>query len=304
MPTFESFSFPRDVGWSAVGGPAFRTDVVTTAYGAEQRNGASGVHARRIFDIDTDTLSVALRDELFDFYDARRGSTDSFRFLDPFDYIATAQPLVSVSGGRQLVKNYVIGSTTYQRPIIKPINSITLTGGGSVDYETGLVTGGSGGTWSGQFEIQARFVDDQLEAASTTSAHEAVSLTLIEVFDYDWPAVTNSTPPVTLGYTLTLPVEVGRRRRKLWNTHVYQTGTMEERTQQWATGRTFFDAAVALLKDRTSLDTLMALFLVARGRRSRFTYDTYGVRFAVDRLVCRNTGSQATWTADIPMMEA
>lgn len=308
MPSFEDFQFDPLIaaaGFDAItGGPTFRTAVTTTGNGSEQRNGEAGVHARRVFRLNTGAIADnTVRDAALTFFTARRGSTDSFRFQDPFDYTATAQPLIAVSGGRQLVKAYTVGAYTYYRPIQKPVSgTVTLTGGGSVDYATGIVTGGSGGTWSGQFDIQARFIDDRLMRRSMTESHDAFTLGILEVFDSDLPALGNTEPDATLSYELTLPIEVGRSASPIWNTRLYTTGVMEERTQYFSADRILYDPIVILLSDDTDLNTLLSLFLVARGRRSAFTYASATCRFASDYLNLRRTGV-GTYEAGVPIIE-
>jgi len=254
--------------------------------------------------LNTDAISDnTVRDDALTFYAARRGSTDSFRFRDPFDYTATAQPLISVTGGRQLVKRYTIGSYTYDRPIQKPVSgSVTLTGGGSVDYATGIVSGGSGGTWSGSFDIQARFVDDRLARHSVTDAEESLQTNIIEVFDIDFTAVPNTEPDATLSYTLSLGMEVGRVATPLWNTRLYTTGTMEERTQYFSADRVLYDPIALQLTNATDLTTITSLFLIARGRRSAFTFDGVTCRFASDYLNLSFTGN-GTYQALVPIIE-
>lgn len=307
MPTFEDFQLSTDIAAAGIGavsgGPSFRTAVTTTGNGSEQRNGEAGVHARRIFRLNTDAMETTTRDTCLDFFTARRGSTDSFRFRDPFDYTATAQPLISVTGGRQLVKEYTLGAYTYYRPIQKPVSgTVTLTGGGSVDYSTGIVTGGSGGTWSGDFDIQARFVDDRIMRRSITYAHDALTLGVMEVFDIDLPALSNTEPDATLSYELTLKLQVGRAASPIWNTRLYTTGVMEERTQYFSADRILYDPIAVLLKDATDMHTLISLFLIARGRRSAFTYAGATCRFASDYLNISRTGTN-THAATIPIIE-
>ena len=160
--TLEMDPFPIDVincGIGAVaGGPTFPVKIVTGSGGDEQRN-VKTRHARRQFRINTDFLASDEVSDLYDHFAARRGSTDSFPFLDPFDYTASNEPVV----GGQLTKKYTAGAYDYYRPITLPVSgSVTLSGGGTLDYSTGIVSGGAGGTWSGEFRIPARYDSDAL----------------------------------------------------------------------------------------------------------------------------------------------
>ncbi len=307
MPAYDNVSLSTDIilaGYGAlIGGPTFETEVVSTSGGTEQRNNLTGPHARRRFRLNTAPMPSATRTIFYNFFASRNGSNRSFRFKDPFDYIATAQPVV----GGQLVKRYTIGAYTYDRPITKPINAISLSGGGSVDYATGIVSGGSGGTWTGEFEIQARFDDDGLQE---TGIHTGVSdsawsgaVPIIETFDSDIPIVSNTTPPTTLAsVSFPVPVEVGRQDIPTWNTYNWSTGYYEERFGAYSASRTIYKGS-ALLSDETDLTSLLSLFLIARARRSVFTYNTQQVRFGSDALNIYSTGHHS-YKAELSLVQA
>lgn len=305
MATYESASFPRDAIFSnggCSGGPVFHTRVVSSCDGTEQRNGLTGRHARRRFQIDTQYINDALRNELVLFFDARRGRSDSFRFLDPFDFTATSEPIQS----GQLVKQYQVGSVTYNRPITKPINgTVSFTGGGTLNYETGIISGGAGGTWSGQFEIQARFDTDRYVERNFAIDKHSVALTVIEVWDSGIPTVTNSDPGSVMTYSLALPVEsepVPRLRMQDWNTYIW-TGAAyaEDRETSYSGGYVGFMGNI-MASNRTNLDTLLSLFLCARGRRSGFQYEGFNVRLGRDDLNLSFTGNES-FQASMPLVE-
>jgi uncharacterized protein (TIGR02217 family) len=292
-PTYESASFPRAAilaNGAIVGGPTFQTTVVHTANGYEQRNGSSGIHARRIFHLDTNTINDATRLAVLLFYDARRGQSDSFRFTDPFDFQASNEPIV----GSQLVKRYVAGSVSYDRPIVKPVNgTVSFTGGGTLDYETGLLSGNAGGTWSGEFEIQARFPADRyIETNYFVDWHE-VTLDIVETFDYDIPGAPGDTLASTISYEFPLKLEVGRQRHHDFSTYVVQGGGYsEDRYPQYANGVVGFEGNV-LCKNRADLDTLLSAFLCVRGRRTAFQREGFDMRFDRDALVIGYTGNES-----------
>lgn len=118
------------------------------------------------------------------FWLAMGGTAGIFRFKDWTDYksclladqpAAIDQPLVvnaDSPGGYQLLKQYVFGSLTYERPITRPIgetiliaNEVGAVQPGSsytLDAATGLlaINGGFTGTptsWGGEFDVRARF---------------------------------------------------------------------------------------------------------------------------------------------------
>jgi uncharacterized protein (TIGR02217 family) len=293
MPVYDSTSFPTDAifaNGSITGGPTFQTQVVHTANGYEQRNGRAGIHARRIFHLDTATIDNATRGDVLLFYDARRGQSDSFRFKDPFDHTAVNEPIV----GSQLVKRYTAGSVSYDRPIVKPINgTVSFSGGGTLNYETGVISGSAGGTWSGQFEIQARFsVDRYTEVNYFANWHE-LNVDIVEVFDYDIPGSAGVTLSPTIAYEFPLPLEVGRERHHDFSTYLVQGGGhSEDRFAQYANGVVGF-AGNVLCANRDDLEILLSAFLCVRGRRTAFQREGFDVRFDRDALVIGYTGNES-----------
>jgi len=293
MANYENVSFPElaiKANGAIVGGPAFDTRIVHTSNGWEQRNGQSGIHARRAFRLDTSTITDAVRVDVLTFFDARRGQTDSFRFLDPFDHTAVNEPVVS----GQLVKRYTAGSVSYDRPIVKPKNgTISLSGGGTLNYETGIVSGGAGGTWSGQFEIQARFLTDRYAETNYFTDWHEVTLDIVEAFDYDLPGAAGAGLAPKITYEFPLKLEVGRQRFQDWSTRLVQGGGYsEDRFQQYPNGVVSFEGNV-LCKDRADLETLISAFLCVRGRRTAFQREGFDVRFDRDALVMSYTGNES-----------
>lgn len=293
MPTYDSASFPETAifaNGAITGGPMFQTTIVHSANGTEQRNASSGIHARRIFRLDTSTITDAVRIEVLNFFINRRGQSDSFRFKDPFDFEASGEPIVS----GQLVKRYTAGSVTYDRPIVKPKSgTITFSGGGTLDYESGVISGGAGGTWSGEFEIQARFSADRYTERNFFVDWHEVQLEIVETFDYDLPGASGSSLASTINYEFPLPLEVGRNRYADYSTYVVQGGGYsEDRFAQYATGLTGFEGNV-LCQDRADLETLLSAFLCVRGRRTAFQRESFNVRFDRDALVIGYTGNES-----------
>jgi uncharacterized protein (TIGR02217 family) len=293
MPTFDAASFPRDAilaNGQISGGPSFITTVVHSANGTEQRNAASGMHARRIFRLDTGTINDSTRSAVLTFFEARRGQSDSFRFLDPFDFEAVNEPIVS----GQLVKRYTAGAVSYDRPITKPVSgTITHSGGGTLDYSTGIISGGAGGTWSGEFEIQARFTGDRYTERNFFVDWHEVQLEIVETFDYDIPGAAGASLASLITYNFPLPFEVGRNAYQDWSTYVVQGGGYsEDRFAQYSNGLAGFEGNV-LCADRADLETLLSAFLCVRGRRTGFQREAFNVRFDRDALVIGYTGNES-----------
>ena len=136
--------------------------ITRRASGVEKRNRAWAYPLVRL------TLTVGPREEgeiqnALRWWHGSSGGAFGFRAKDYSDYLscdvgqtpsANDQPLLALGGGvYQLNKRYQVGidedsQPVYQdRPIYKPVaGTVLLSGGGSVDYTTGLVTGSAGGT--------------------------------------------------------------------------------------------------------------------------------------------------------------
>lgn len=100
------------------------------------------------------------------FYHAHGGPAIGFLVKDASDYkscttegtpAVTDQPVILTDDGYQLAKLYQDGPVFRYRYIQRPKPPIMLSGGGTVDYSTGLVAGSSGGTWGGEFYVPVRF---------------------------------------------------------------------------------------------------------------------------------------------------
>jgi uncharacterized protein (TIGR02217 family) len=165
----ESPRFPGCPAFGFTSDPEYRVVITRRASGVELRNRAWNYPLTKL----TVTVGPRLENEiqeLIEFWHVVGGSAVGFRVKDYTDFkscqvqnepLVTDQPQVELPddpGTYQLVKRYQFGSLTRDRPIYKPVEgTITLSGSGTVDYTTGLVTGGSGGTWSGEFDLPMRF---------------------------------------------------------------------------------------------------------------------------------------------------
>lgn len=190
MPDFlESPRFPGCPSFGFTSDPDYRVVITRTASGFEKRNRSWAMPLTRM------TITIGPRveneiQELLEFYHAVGGMAIAFRVKDYTDYkscfvgdtpLVTDQPLVAVSGGHQLVKRYQFGTLTLDRYIYKPVSgTVTFTGGGVLDYTTGLITGGAGGTWGGEFDLPMRF-DSTFPVEVANQRIESVQFALQEV---------------------------------------------------------------------------------------------------------------------------
>jgi uncharacterized protein (TIGR02217 family) len=170
----ESPRFPACPSFGYTSEPEYRVVITRRSSGVEKRNRAWSRPLIRI------TATVGPRSELdvqelLTWYHAAGGMARGFRVKDYVDFkscdvnfepLVTDQPLLETStpGVYQLIKRYQVGidengDPVYQdRYIYKPVvDTVILSGGGTVDYTTGLVSGSSGGTAGFEFDTPMRF---------------------------------------------------------------------------------------------------------------------------------------------------
>jgi uncharacterized protein (TIGR02217 family) len=204
--SFHDVQFPTHISQGARGGPMWSTDIVTLASGAEQRN-SRWANSRRRYDVGYGVKSKSDLRELISFFEERRGSFHSFRFLDPLDHLSgegavtALDQMIGVGDGTrsefQLTKTYGGQFDPWVRAITKPVvGSVQVAVDGmslaahelSVDANTGLVTllappaSGQQVTAGFAFDVPVRFETDQLDVEITNfDAAIAPSIKLIEV---------------------------------------------------------------------------------------------------------------------------
>ena len=194
---FHDVQFPPEISFGAVGGPQFKTTIVTLDSGHERRNIDWSV-ARGEWDVQHGLKDQAAIDALIAFYRAREGMAHGFRFKDWSDYQLARQDIGTTDGAAaafQIFKRYT-SLVDYDRAIAKPVagtvevwvNSVAIsegagTGQFAVDTATGIITLGS--TLAAQtgtaveaaceFDVPVRFNLDKM--AVTIAFHDI----------YDWP---------------------------------------------------------------------------------------------------------------------
>ncbi|WP_343346204.1 DUF2460 domain-containing protein [Sphingomicrobium sp. XHP0239] len=195
--------FPIAVGAEAGVRPTFSTQVVVSASGHEQRN-ADWQQARLEYDAGPGVRSDAEMRALIDFFRARRGRAEGFRFRDPFDHSSAPDggdprpedQEIAIANGVQtrfaLLKRYGDGETRrITRPVVGSVRVAvdgdeqaagwTLGEGGMVEF---AVAPGEGSVVSAGFlfDVPVRFAEDRLDInRASFLAGEAPSVPLIEV---------------------------------------------------------------------------------------------------------------------------
>ena len=170
-------------------------EVVRTDGGAEVRN-TRWSQSLLAFDVSfpASTRDDAVFLEVRNAYRATRAGLHSFKFRDWSEYQATNAEFATGDGTTtvfELVKRYTFGTETHERRIYNPVSAITLkadgvtiVGGYSVNYTTGIVTftvapaNGVILTWTGEFDVPVRF-DGALEStgiATHLEHHETITL--------------------------------------------------------------------------------------------------------------------------------
>lgn len=190
MSFLETPRFPDKLAYGLVVGPLDSRTRIRTDSGQVTTN-VNWAHYLTKFNGTTTHRNQSERDEIDAFFRAVRA--EGFRIKDWSDYKSDSRGVLTqlTSTTWQLGKTYTSGSATYTRKITKPINAITVAGGGSysVDYTTGIVTKSSGADptgWSGEFDVPVQFDADELFWQIATRAASGLmyicdSLTLTEM---------------------------------------------------------------------------------------------------------------------------
>lgn len=158
----------------------WKTTVIPMDNGGEQRN-IDWLFSNMEATADFAAFTPQDQETLMNMMMACRGRGHAFRFFNPLDYTATSQPLASIGGVTRLVKAYPFGSETAYKLVMAP-KTVTLSGAGTVDMDTGIVTGASlSDTWSGTFATWVRFDNDATEISAEAINAWKSGIELVEV---------------------------------------------------------------------------------------------------------------------------
>jgi uncharacterized protein (TIGR02217 family) len=210
---YHDVQFPTAIQYGSSGGPGFSSTVTETDTGKLVVN-QRWAHPRREFNAAKNLQDPSDVAALLDFYLARGGAANSFRFKDWSDYStgtngtgtpANSDEALGMADGSttqfQLVKTYTSGGITYTRSITKPVSgSVTVAVNGSaqtegadytVAYTTGLITFGSapstGSITAGcEYDVHARFsaeADSLFDVSLQDFEAASVNVPVIEELD-------------------------------------------------------------------------------------------------------------------------
>lgn len=196
--------------YETVGGPGTLTTVIETYSGREQRN-QNWLRPRGKWELGERLVTSGELAAMLQFFRAVHGKLDGFRFKDWADYQATAANGILGTGvataatNYQLRKVYTVSSLSEVRDILKPVtpiavyvNAVLKVAG--TDYSVNSTTGvvsfiiqppvGAALTWSGAFDVPARFDVDELRSrfdaydkVGGESLHYLYTLPIIELLD-------------------------------------------------------------------------------------------------------------------------
>ncbi len=202
---FHPVRFPLDVALGARGGPGRKTDIVTLASGAEERN-SRWAQSRRRYNAGYGVKSRADMQAVLAFFEERRGRFHGFLWRDGLDFSSGAVPPNptdqrigtgdGITTSFALTKTYGASFDPYHRPITKPVAGsvrvavagVERTSGWTVDLLTGVI-GFSVAPATGAavragflFDVPVRFDIDQLDIELTSfDAAEAPNIPLLEI---------------------------------------------------------------------------------------------------------------------------
>lgn len=222
---FQNVRFPTDISAGSVGGPGYKTLIVTVDSGAEERT-ARRSQMKHKYDVVKGVQKTDQLHALKTFHIAMRGAEDSFRFKDFVDFHSnptnpsyysspgTKDQRIGVGDGVttqfQLIKNYTLGAVNRVRTISTPVdgtvrvwvNNVEKTSGVdfTVNDTTGIVVFGTAPTSghnidaSFEFDVKVRFgesLDNWLDATlGDFNSGSVRSVPLEEVFESQ-PAYSN-----------------------------------------------------------------------------------------------------------------
>lgn len=204
---FHAVRFPLDVALGARGGPERKTDVVTLASGAEERN-SRWARSRHRYNAGYGVKSRADMQAVLAFFEERRGRLHGFLWRDGLDHSSggavpspTDQVIGAGDGERvefRLTKRYGAVFDPYFRPITRPVagtvrvalDGVEVAEGWAIDPASGAVVfqaaPGVGVTVTAGFlfDVPVRFDTDRLDIDLTSfDAAEAPSIPVVEILE-------------------------------------------------------------------------------------------------------------------------
>lgn len=186
MPAFLETQLDPMISFGAQGGPKFKTTILELGSGFERRN-VDWSSIRSEYDIAYKLKFQSELDVIRALFFSVRGRAYGFRFKDWTDYVMPRQQIGVTDGGVtvafQLIKTYIAGVGSYDRPIKKPVadtqviyvNGVAIAPPDdyAIDTTTGIVTLSTASAASTgdlveaqcEFDVPVRFDIDHLAAS-------------------------------------------------------------------------------------------------------------------------------------------
>ena len=184
---FKNMRFPTGIRFGAVGGPGFSTGIAGSISGKTKRNENYSQSLRK-YQVARALRTDDLRKSFYAFFEVAGGKANTWRLHDPFDFevAITEGVFTSLGSARyQMVKRYTVEAITAGSPsvlytrdneiLLPKSGTIAVTGMTenthySIDYTTaggvltllGSPTGAAPTSWSGEYDVHARFDIDEL----------------------------------------------------------------------------------------------------------------------------------------------
>jgi uncharacterized protein (TIGR02217 family) len=173
--------FPEDISLGAIGGPEYRTEILSAVSGLEYRFIRWG-SSRARYNISYGIKTKEHMDQFIAFFRAKKGRAVGFRFKDWTDYKAENQRLLVIDGSNknfQIIKRYLSGEEEEVRVITKPVrdtlkivnnNKILTSADYEIDYNKGIISllrpieGSDKDLFATfEFDVPVRFDSDHLQ---------------------------------------------------------------------------------------------------------------------------------------------
>jgi len=208
---FHEVQFPPEISYGSRGGPGFDTLIFELDSGAEERVARKSTARRRYNAVEGDRAQSNMA-TIIDFYIARLGPANGFRWKDWSDYstganhtgaVSDADYQLGVGDGAtvdfQLIKTYTSGSQVRTRKIQKPVagtvkvslDDVEQGSGWTVNTTTGIVTFSTAPTIGQvvkagcEFDVPVRFgieLDEQLPVSIDSFDNASISdLPVVEI---------------------------------------------------------------------------------------------------------------------------
>lgn len=325
-PNYLDFTEERlelGIDYGVVGGPGFKTEIIETSDGREQRNslwwlplGRWQLGDRMVAESQREMMSEV--SYLKQFHADRKGSKQGFRFRDWADYYVVGQEIGIGDGIQtqwQLKKTYWAGNNYCDRPILKPVdNSIVIYLDGyisvnwTIDISSGLLQFDNPPavdvviTADFEFDVPVCFETDEigfnLQGYEDLGDGEYDAIYRLESLFVEEIRINPSLPwaiepqPEQLDETLDLGIVYETIESTRFDTSKEQLASgFARRDNNYPVAKTEIKLGNRIL-DREELDRLLGFFWCAKGSRAKFKYKDFLVNFNQDILTAKFDGKE------------